>query len=299
MTCTVTEFLRSVERRLPNSETPRLDAMVLLEYVTGIDRADLLAELRSPLSTVLPPTAREQLDDLVARRSSGIPIAYLTGTREFYGRSFAVGPGVLIPRPESEHLVERALDILAPRDEARVHDCCTGSGCIGISIAAERSAVGQRTHLVLSDRSTAALEWARHNAEMLLEPDTVAVTISAADLLSGSSGADPVDLITANPPYLTTAQTRAALERGWGEPPEALDGGPDGLSPYPDLVSQALRSLARPGHLLVEHGNDQGEAVVALLRDAGFDDATIHRDLAHHDRFVHGIRHADTGTQKR
>jgi release factor glutamine methyltransferase len=316
-THTVQELLSTVEAAMPDGATSRLDALILVELAFRVDRARLLAELRTPLDALIHediPPALARLDGLVARRREGTPIAYLTGGKEFFSRDFAVGPGVLIPRPESEHLVEAALELLLGVPEAIVHDCCCGSGCVGISIAAERAAAGTSTRLLLSDRSSEARRWAALNARAILgtsgHPERPAGRVDwrvvAADLLildgdddSGSTGAggqshwEPVDVVTANPPYLTTRETAAALAGGWQEPAMALDGGIDGLEPYRRLAGQAYRVLKPGGSVLIEHGSDQAIRVRELLRDAGFRDTETVSDLAGLPRLVRARRDAE------
>jgi release factor glutamine methyltransferase len=334
---TVRELLSTVEEAMPEAATARLDALILVEQAFRVDRALLLAELRTPLAVLAggdATTALRRLDEMVPRRREGTPIAYITGSKEFFSRDFAVGPGVLIPRPETEHLVEAALELLRNEPDALVHDCCCGSGCIGISVAAERGTAGQSTRLLLSDRSPAARHWATVNAGALLGTPShpgsltqrVAWRVAAADLLTieaadtpdvgdardavgtpdvpdvpGSDGtsAPPewssFDVVTANPPYLTTRETADALSRGWEEPTMALDGGADGLAPYRRLAAEAYQALKPGGWVLIEHGSTQAAAVRELLRDAGFRDIETVSDLAGLPRLVKARRGAEDG----
>ena len=293
--------------RTPRSHVPvpelaaaRLDALILLEYATGRTREALLAEYRTTFTDLFPMEERERFVGLLQRRADGPSIAYLVGRREFFGRDFAVGPGVLVPRPESEHVVETVLELLDRDDSGvestsgpmRLHDCCTGSGCIGITIACELSAAGVPTRLVLSDRSTEALMWARKNAETHLGTAWREIcSIERRDLLGVLEEGvehDAPHIITANPPYLTSTETEAALSHGWGEPASALDGGADGLGPYRRLALQAFSHLVARGYVVVEHGFDQGSAVRDMLQNAGFEAVDTRTDLAGRDRVTTG-----------
>ncbi|MFO8044112.1 MAG: peptide chain release factor N(5)-glutamine methyltransferase [Alkalispirochaeta sp.] len=289
-----------IAAELTSSESAHLDALILVETVTGRDRADLLAELRTPVSEIMDDGVLTRLAALVEQRRRGVSIAYLTGTKQFYGYEFQVGPGVLVPRPESEHLVEEGLQLLHTVAHACIHDCCTGSGCVGISIARERASRGYTTEIVLSDLEPAALRWATRNAEHLLGGIAeVQFAVQRCDLLKplasdSSETTGPWDLITANPPYLTAAEMERVIAHGWTEPASALDGGPDGLVAYAELAVQAFAQLRYERYVLVEHGWTQGSAVRDLFAHAGFDYVDTAADLAGRDRLVRARRPADT-----
>ena len=305
----LSRLLDRLAARLPASETPRLDAMVLVEFVSGLRRESLLAELRTPVTDVLDAAARVRLERLIDRRAHGVPVAYLVGRREFFGRDFAVSPGVLVPRPETEHAVEAALEVLAAQPTATVHDCCTGSGCLGLSIALERAAAGLDTELVLSDAAPAALEWAQRNVETLVPSRSeardradghVQVALRRLDVSAAPAAGDEgiCDVVTANPPYLTAVETSTALSSGWDEPANALDGGEDGLEIYPDLARWAFRQLHPGGSVIVEHGASQAADVRAILLDAGFCEVSAGRDLAGHERIT-SARRPENGSTPR
>ncbi|MCG8478421.1 MAG: peptide chain release factor N(5)-glutamine methyltransferase [Spirochaetales bacterium] len=288
-------FVADAARRLPDSTTPRLDVFILIEKISGLSRGDVLAELRRPVDAVLSPEGRKSFDADLEKRARGLPVAYIVGHKEFYGRDFAVGPGALVPRPETEHLVECALELARSQSEPLIHDCCTGTGCIGITVARECLERGQAARVVLSDLHEEALEWARRNAHSMLGGEEGGrYRLEIRDLLEEPGGAVRHDawpaptIITANPPYLTTTESAAALARGWDEPASALDGGADGLDLYPCLARQAFESLARDGYFLVEHGAGHAERVVEMLLRAGFTSPTVGRDLSGTERFVVG-----------
>ena len=280
---TLSDLTGELAQRLTAEARGRREVMLLIAHLSGRSPADLLACLADPAEDVLDAGLRRSLQALVKRRANGEPLAYLTGEREFFSRRFRVGPGCLIPRPETEHLVELGLAAIADMASARVVDCCTGSGCVGITIAAERERNGRATELLLTDRSAQALEWATRNAREHVSARSVWQT-READLLDACPPA--TDLIVANPPYLTPEETDAALAQGWGEPAMALDGGADGLSLYPRLADDACRLLRPGGWLILEHGEGQGELVRSMLAQAGLVDIRQEFDLAGRDRNV-------------
>ncbi|POQ98559.1 hypothetical protein AU468_13325 [Alkalispirochaeta sphaeroplastigenens] len=272
------------------SESPWLDALLLLEHATGQSRAALLAELGQPLEAVIAPPQIDIFRNLAEARSSGTPIAYIIGRKEFRGMSFSVGPGVLVPRPETELLVDETLKAIMERSgPVRYHDCCTGSGCVAIAVTAECAARGLRLVPSFSDIESDALEWARRNARDILG-DAGAISSWIGSWLEGL--APPVDIVTANPPYLTGEETEAVLSRGWGEPSRALEAGEDGLRAYRELIPQAAEKISPRGELLLECGSGQGEAIREICEGCGFADVVITADYAGHDRVIRARRKA-------
>jgi release factor glutamine methyltransferase len=263
-------------------EDARRDVAVLVRHLLGWDVADWLVRQQDAA-----PEALAALESLVARRATGEPVAYLTGTREFYGRAFIVTPDVLIPRPETELLVERALATIDVVDGARartrtVIDIGTGSGCIAVTLAAERPSL----RIVATDTSDAALAVAAANASRHRVADRVALRAGA--LTAGTSAAD---LIVSNPPYVGQAE-REALMRDVREfePASALFAGGDGLDVIRDLVPEAAAVLRPGGALLIEIGAGQADQVGALLSAAGFEAVRVQHDLAGLPRVVEGHR---------
>jgi release factor glutamine methyltransferase len=254
------------------AETPRLDAELLLGHALGVDRAALVM---APEREVTGPAVRA-FQELVRRRSVGRePVAYLLGRRGFRALELEVDGRVLVPRPETELLVEVAVGL--PRG-ARVADVGTGSGAVALALKDERPDLD----VVATDVSGDALAVARANAARL----GLDVTFVRGDLLDG---AGEVDAIVANPPYVAEAD-RATLppEVARHEPPVALFAGDDGLAVLRRLAQRAGASAARL--VAVEVGAGQAEAVEALLRAAGFEVAERHRDLAGIERVVVGRR---------
>lgn len=273
-------------------ERGRHEASILLAGALGETKERLYGRLTDPL---LAETA-VQYESLLRRRSDGLPVAYLLGQKEFFGRTFLTDPRALIPRPDTEILVEQALKLTEQRlagEPLLIHDCCTGTGCVAISIAAELTERGYHNLLVSgSDQSPSAVELAKENGERLL-PGTV--SFFEADLLSEAGGENlgPFDIITANPPYLTPQETDDALSHGWGEPKMALDGGAEGLDLIDRLISSAMASLRKNGYILIEAADHQAVAIRALLLSAGFAAIETARDLAGKERVTLGRYDSD------
>ncbi|TJZ65811.1 peptide chain release factor N(5)-glutamine methyltransferase [Chitiniphilus eburneus] len=250
-----------------------VDARVLLQHAAGVSRAWLIAHGGDPL----PDAAANQFEKLAARRRAGEPVAYLIGWREFYGRDFAVSPAVLIPRPDTELLVELALKH-APRG-ARVLDLGTGSGCIPVTLKLERP------DLTISavDISLEALAVARNN---MLRLDA-RLRLLASDWFGALSG-ERFDLIVSNPPYIDAGDVHLSRGDLRFEPRNALTDGGDGLAHVRRIVADAPAHLDAEGWLLFEHGYDQGAAARALLDAAGWREVQTWRDLGDNERVSGG-----------
>lgn len=273
---TLAEVLSQTQATIAaSSDSARLDAEILLAHVLSTTRTQLRMRYDEQLSDADAGT----LVELSQRRADGEPIAYLTGSQAFWTLDLLVTPAVLVPRPETELLVEWALELL-PKSELRgVADLGAGSGAIGLAIAAERS----QADVVLSDVSEAALAIARCNA-------------ARADLVVSfrqghwwhAFGDTCFDLVVSNPPYVADGDPHlAALHH---EPMLALSDGGDGLQALREIIIGAPAHLKAGGSLLVEHGYDQGEAVRALFADAGFVAITTRRDLEARERATGGRR---------
>jgi release factor glutamine methyltransferase len=259
---TVAAALAAAQAKLPGSE-----ARLLLGHV--LDRAT--AWLIAHNDEALDEEALLAFASLVARRAGGEPVAYLVGHREFFGREFAVSPAVLIPRPETELLVEITLARVGADGTAAILDLGTGSGCLAITLALELP----KARVTAVDASAAALAVARQNAEhhdarlRLLQSDWF-------DALPG----ERFDVIVANPPYIAAADPHLSTGDLRHEPRTALSSGADGLEALRRIVAGAPAHLAAGGVLLLEHGYDQGAAVGDLLETAELGAIEQHRDLA-------------------
>lgn len=270
---TIDHFLSEATRRLAaSSPTPRLDAEVLATHVTGLSRTQLITHAGDPLTA----ERRSRLDQLVARRARGEPVAYITGRREFWSMEFTVTPDVLIPRPETELLVEQALARIPADAGWSVVDLGTGSGAVAIAIARERPGC----RVLAIDASPAALAVARANAQRLGIGN---VEFRHGDWFAPLTG-ERVEMLVSNPPYVAAGDPH--LEQGdvRFEPRAALAAGADGLAAIRILAAGAGTHLKPDGWLLVEHGNDQGGQVARLLQEHGYRAIHRYRDLAGLDR---------------
>ena len=264
---TVDGLLRSAAVRIAAT-----DAGHLLQQVLGRSRAWLVAHGDAPVAA---PDAR-RFAMLVERRAAGEPVAYLTGSRGFWTLDLAVTPATLIPRPETELLVELALARIPSDVESRIADLGTGSGAIALAIAKERP----RARVVATDASSDALDVAGQNAG---RAGIANVEFRHGDWLAPLAG-EHFDLIASNPPYIAFGDPHLGEGDLRFEPASALSSGEDGLDAIRAIVRDAPSHLRAGGWLLLEHGWEQGEAVRALLRDAGFVEIATERDLEGRDR---------------
>jgi len=251
------------------------DARWLLAHAAGRSQTWLFAHARDPV----PAGVADRFEALVARRAAGEPVAYLTGVRGFWGFDLAVTPATLIPRPETELLVELALARL-PANDARVADLGTGSGAVALAIARERPDAS----VLATDASVAALEVARANAQTL---GLARVRFALGDWYAPLAGAR-FDVIASNPPYIEDADPHLAQGDLRFEPASALSSGADGLDAIRTLAAGAIAHLAPGGWLLVEHGLAQGAAVRGLFSEAGLVEVATERDLEGRERVTLG-----------
>jgi release factor glutamine methyltransferase len=263
-------------------DSARLDVEVLLGYVLNAERTDIYLDMESTLND----NDEKRFQGLLMRRVKGEPIAYITGRKEFWSLDFAVTPDVLIPRPETELLVELTLEnamIASARDSLKIFDIGTGSGAIAVTLAKELRAA----QIWAVDASTAALNVAVVNARRHGVADRI--QFLHGDLFEPIADlGQSFDLIVSNPPYVSSQGIPKLPRdiRDW-EPKIALDGGPDGLDCYRRIVDRAHKYLAPEGRVLLEIGEDQSKAVAELFaRVAGFEAATIYQDYAGKDRVI-------------
>jgi len=259
-------------------DAPRLTAELLLAHLLKITRVKLYVDLDRPMQK----GELAEYKALIQRRLAHEPTQYLMGTREFYGRPFAVDARVLIPRNETELLVEVVLRALPKDAPSRVLDLCTGSGCIALSIAAERP----QASVWATDLEPGALEVAKANAEAL--GLGARVTFMQGDLFAAVPVGPTFDLIVSNPPYVKTSELATLQKEVRREPRTALDGGVDGLDLIRRLAAEALPRLKPGGLLALEIGEDQGPATAELLTRAGCHDVRVEPDLERRDRMVFG-----------
>ncbi|KAB2969800.1 HemK/PrmC family methyltransferase [Zoogloea sp.] len=262
---------------LARGRIPAAETRLLLGALTGASTAQIAAY---PERALAPELALRFVDMLV-RREQGEPVAYLLGEREFYGRSFRVSPAVLIPRPETELIVDTVLARVSPEAALRILDLGTGSGALGVSLALELPAA----QVTAVDISPAALAVAAANAQRL----GARLRCLESDWFAAVQG-EVFDLIVSNPPYIAAGDPH--LEEGdvRFEPPGALASGPAGLDDLARIAAEAPAHLSSGGWLLMEHGYDQGAAVRDLLLARGFLDVASARDLAGIERIGFGRR---------
>lgn len=259
-------------------ETPLLDARVILSGVLNRDALYMHVHKDETLST----EQTELFNKRIAERLNDRPVAYITGEKEFYSRPFRVREGVLIPRCDTETVVEEALKAAEKfTDNVRILDLCCGSGAIGLTLALE----AKNSYVLLTDISPAALELAREN-KAALKADNA--TILQSDLFEELDGA-ALDIIASNPPYVTQEEMHAlAADILRWEPHEALFGGSDGLSFYREIIPQAKEHLSENGVLILEVGSYQAFDVKMLMEKHGYTDIEIVKDLSGLDRVVTG-----------
>ncbi|MGB6745915.1 MAG: peptide chain release factor N(5)-glutamine methyltransferase [Terracidiphilus sp.] len=270
---TLLESLRQAESRLkygPHPERARLDAEVLLFTALGRNKAWLLAHLDDEL----PVAAVSRFAEWVERRALGEPIQYITGEVEFYRLPLRVNREVLIPRPETEHLVEKTAQLACSFRNPRIVDIGTGSGAIAIALARDWSSCAAITAI---DISASALELARWNAERVGFADCI--RFLEGDLLSPVAG-EQFEIVVSNPPYVPEADRDAlAVEVRDFEPAQALFAGADGLAIYRRLIPATFNALVPGGFIVLEIGYGQRASVESLLRDAGFREIEFTADL--------------------
>ena len=275
---TVKTLLHEAETALAQQPTPRLDAEVLLSHVMGSDRSRLYACPENEVVTNQLVT----FGDLVKKRSAGWPIAYLTGVREFWSLDLGVNEHTLVPRPETECAVEVALARLPRGSSSDVLDLGTGSGAIALAIASERP----EASVIAIDISREALGQASLNAESLGIKNVTFMHGSWFDGIKEKK----FDLVISNPPYVESGDPLLLSSDIRYEPKLALDGGEDGLDAYREIIPVASLWLRSGGHLVLEHGFDQAQAIAALLSAHDFQAPGCQKDYAGHERVSYAIR---------
>lgn len=276
---TVSDALDWASTRLEHAadSDPRLEAMILLGHVLKRDRSWLYAWPEKDISSSDAAAFRA----LVEQRHNGTPVAYLLGSREFWSLEFEVSSDTLIPRPETELLVTLVLELAKNDTPLRILDLGTGSGAVAISIASERPGWS----IVATDRSPAALVIARRNAQ---RQQLRNVSLLAGDWYQALAAEERFDVIVSNPPYVADGDPHLSQGDLRFEPAIALSSGPQGLDDLGKIISQAPVFLSSGGHLMVEHGADQGLAVSGLFHNAGLGEIGTRHDLAGLDRVTLG-----------
>ncbi len=288
---------------LSGSPSPSLDVEVLMQWILRKDRSYILFHRDEELSE----EQESQLKKSISLRKTGLPIAYITGHKEFYGIDFMVSPDVLIPKPDTEILVENSIEIIRCLQDKSDHtlnilDMCTGSGCVAISIIKTlkdlQASRESNPKFTLADISNKALDIARENARRILDSETLSkVTFVSTNLFKNLKDKS-FDLIVSNPPYVPCDQTTELLKDGRNEPRLALDGDidiegnpsgtKDGLEIIRNLVSQAKSHLTENGMLILETGEYNAMETACLMKKIGFRDVKTYVDLEGDLRNVSG-----------
>ena len=290
-------------KELSGSPSPSLDVEVLMQWILKKDKSYILFHRDEKLSE----EQESQLKKSISLRKTGLPIAYITGHKEFYGIDFMVSPDVLIPKPDTEVLVENSIEIIRCLQDKSDHtlnilDMCTGSGCVAISIIKTlkdlHSPGESNLKFTLADISNKALDIARENARRILDPETLSKVTFVSTNLFKNLKEKSFDLIVSNPPYVPCDQTTELLKDGRNEPRLALDGDidiegnpsgtKDGLEIIRNLVSQAKSHLTENGMLILETGEYNAMETACLMKKIGFRDVKTYVDLEGDLRNVSG-----------
>lgn len=277
----IRELLKAVTDKLNcgGIESPEAEARFMLYDVLGLTPTDFF--MKSDCEADEAGVTR--LNEMCARRLEGEPLQYILGKWDFMGRSYKVGKGVLIPRPETEQLCELIIGQLKNKKNAVVYDLCSGSGCIGLTLKKECPDID----LYLVEKSGEALKYLMDNAADVCK--NTFLTIVKGDVLQYELFElyPPADIIVSNPPYIRSNEVPLLQKEVTFEPAMALDGGDDGLVFYRYIISQWSEKLKDDGEIFFEIGEDQGEEVSALFNSIGFDSRVI-KDYNNHDRIVRG-----------
>ena len=280
--------LKDATERLTRSgvASPQVDAELLLAHVTGVSRGEVLAWVHTDRSLTADQVV--DWDRLLARREKREPLQHLTGTAAFMSFEVSVGPGVFVPRPETQALVEAAIDqalaMGVGEEGLRILDLCSGSGVVAISLA--RAIPHANVSAV--EASPEALAYLERNVENLA-PNIRVVALSVAECAEefGDSG---FDMILANPPYVPVSEVPNDPEVATYDPAMALFGGADGLDIVHHIQALVNSHLRPGGYLAIEHSNLQGDAVRAIMNSAGMRSVSTEKDFAERERFTHGFR---------
>ncbi len=266
-----------------NIEAADFESRILISELLNLTVSDLFIKFNDEVND----ETEKKLISYCERRVNGEPLQYLIGKWDFMGRTYKVGPGVLIPRPETELLCEKIIEVLKNKKEAVVYDLCSGSGCIGITIKKECP----DADIYLVEKSQQALEYLMQNASDLMKKTFY--TIVKGDVLNLKLFElyPSADIIVSNPPYIRSEEVPLLQKEVTFEPKMALDGGEDGLDFYRYIVAEWSKKLKSDGEIFFEIGEDQGQAVSDMFKGIGFDSRVI-KDYNNHDRIVKGRKAA-------
>lgn len=269
------------------TDTPELDARAIMCHVLECSYTHFLLDMDKQVSK----ENEDRILSMAQRRKDGEPVAYILGERGFYECTFKVTSDTLIPRADTEILVENAIEDIIKQNidkkEIAILDLCCGTGCIGISVAKVLSRTFEKVNLTLADLSEGALSVCTDNAEKLLTESNISFSIKKSDLLDNIG--QSFDAILTNPPYIATAVIPTLEKQVQKEPYMALDGGEDGLDLVRRIVKAAPRHLNKGGHMFMEIGYDQGQETKKLFEGSGFENVQVIKDYGDCDRLVKGL----------
>lgn len=278
MSKTIFEGYNECKKQLAEADIPDcvFEAKQIIKHVTGYTNAQILANYNRPLSQF----QEDLLTVIIKQRLVHYPLQYIIGRWSFFGHEFFVGPGVLIPRADTETVMDVCMEYLAGDKEYKVLDLCAGTGCIGISIAAER----ENAQVALVEKYAEALTYLNKN----VEHNGVGVEVVQGDVLEGCASDKKYDLIVSNPPYITDGDMKTLQAEVQQEPETALAGGKDGLDFYRAIIENYKESLCSGGMLVFEVGVNQASAVALMMTAAGFMNVDTRADMNDIDRVVFG-----------
>lgn len=253
------------------------EAKQIIKHITGYSNAQILANYTSRLTEF----QENNLTVIIKQRQVHYPLQYILGKWDFFGRSFFVGPGVLIPRPDTETVIEQCLKTVKGKENPKILDLCSGTGCIGITLAAEC----KDAEVVCLEKYMEAIEYIIKN---IAHNETFNARPLQGDVFESTAAENKYDLIVSNPPYISAKEMKSLQAELSFEPETALFGGEDGLVFYKAITENYKNSLNSGGTLLFEIGASQGAAVSKILQENGFLNVTVIKDLAEHDRVVFG-----------
>lgn len=278
MSKTIFEGYNECKKQLAEADIPDcvFEAKQIIKHVTGYTNAQILANYNRPLSQF----QEDLLTVIIKQRLVHYPLQYIIGRWSFFGHEFFVGPGVLIPRADTETVMDVCMEYLAGDKEYKVLDLCAGTGCIGISIAAER----ENAQVALVEKYAEALTYLNKN----VEHNGVGVEVIQGDVLEGCASDKKYDLIVSNPPYITDGDMKTLQAEVQQEPETALAGGKDGLDFYRAIIENYKESLCSGGMLVFEVGVNQASAVALMMTAAGFMNVDTRADMNDIDRVVFG-----------
>jgi len=276
---TIFEAYNDIKKQLKIAgiEDDIFEAKQIIKHITGYSNAQILSNYQDNLSEF----QKINLTAIIKQRLRRYPLQYILGKWDFYGRTFRVGVGVLIPRQDTETVIETCLDVLKDKENPKILDLCAGTGCIGITLAAEK----ENSNVTLVEKYEEAARYIKDNIDLNTSGNAKLVM---GDVFESPCANEKYDLIVSNPPYVTEEEMTSLQPEVEFEPKSALYGGEDGLMFYRAIAANYKESLTSGGTLVFEIGCNQGKPVSEILKSLGFEDIGIKKDMSENDRVVFG-----------